>query len=122
MTDKKLTDQQELFLSLLFDNGGDAAKAAVDAGYKRDSQYWLIKTLKTEIIDHAENILAQSAPKAAHTLVDIMNSTSPQPQAAVKKDAAKEVLDRVGLGRKDRLEVNANVQGGLFIMPAKTDG
>ena len=33
--------------------------------------------------------------------------------------AAQTILDRVGLGKTDRLDVTVNTAGGLFILPAK---
>ena len=42
------------------------------------------------------------------------------PQANVKLQAAQTILDRTGLGKQDRLEVNVEAEGGsLFILPAK---
>jgi hypothetical protein len=37
----------------------------------------------------------------------------------VKLQAAQTILDRVGLGKQDRMEVNHNVGGGIFILPEK---
>jgi hypothetical protein len=48
-----------------------------------------------------------------------MESEDPVPQASVRLQAAQTILDRVGLGKSDRLDVTHNVQGGLFILPAK---
>jgi hypothetical protein len=77
--------------------------------------------LKTEILDLATNILAQSAPKAAMKLVAIMDSSEPIPQANMRIQAAQTILDRVGLGKTDRLDVTVNTNGGLFILPAKNE-
>ena len=62
-----------------------------------------------------------SAPKAAMKLVDIMDSAEPIPQANIRIQAAQTILDRVGLGKTDRLDVTVNTTGGLFILPAKTE-
>jgi glycerate-2-kinase len=69
----------------------------------------------------AENILAQSAPKAALKLVNIMDSSDPIPQANIRIQAAQTILDRVGLGKSDRLDVSVSTGGGLFILPAKKE-
>lgn len=118
---KELTVQQTSFLDHLVQTGGDPKKAAELAGYAENSHYWLVKSLKSEIIELAEGILAISAPKAAMRLVQAMESDTPIPQANIKLQAAQTILDRTGLGKKERLEVNNNVQGGLFILPAKHD-
>jgi len=120
MTNKKeLTTKQEAFLNHLTEVGGDPRQAAVLAGYAESSYPSVVKALKTEILDLATNILAQSAPKAAMKLVDIMDSPEPIPQANMRIQAAQTILDRVGLGKTDRLDVTVNTAGGLFILPAK---
>ena len=51
--------------------------------------------------------------------MDVLTTNKPIPQANVKVQAAQTILDRVGLGKKERLDVNHNVQGGIFILPEK---
>jgi hypothetical protein len=121
MSNKQLTEKQEAFLDNLPKVGGDPKQAAVLAGYSEGSYLSVVKSLKTEILDLATNILAQSAPKAAYKLIDIMDSTEPVPQANMRIQAAQQILDRVGLGKTDRLDVTVNTQGGLFILPAKEE-
>jgi hypothetical protein len=116
---KELTIQQQSFLDHLVQTGGDPKKAAELAGYAENSHYAVVKALKHEIIELAAGILATSAPKAAMRLVQAMESDTPIPQANIKLQAAQTILDRTGLGKQERLEVNTNVQGGLFILPAK---
>jgi len=48
-----------------------------------------------------------------------MQSDTAMPQASVKLQAAQTILDRVGLGKQERMEVNLNVGGGIFILPQK---
>ena len=121
MSNKQLTTKQEAFLDNLVKVGGDPKQAAELAGYSEGSYSSVVKSLKTEILDLATNILAQSAPKAAFKLVDIMDSSEPIPQANMRIQAAQQILDRVGLGKTDRLDVTVNTQGGLFILPAKEE-
>ena len=120
-TDRSLTEKQEKFLDCLIQTGGDPKTAAALAGYAEGSYLQVIKSLKYEIIELASQILAQSAPKAAMKLVDIMDSTQPIPQANVRIQAAQTILDRVGLGKKDTLDVNVNDTSGLFILPTKKE-
>ena len=117
--DKQLTTKQENFLKHLLETGGDSKKAAELAGYT--THWFVVKSLRNEIIDLASTILAQSAPKAAMKLVNIMESDDPVPQANVRIQAAQTILDRIGLGKKDSLDVNHKVEGGLFILPAKKE-
>jgi|TARA_R110000787_G_scaffold7641_1_gene25902 phage terminase small subunit len=121
MDKKELTLKQKGFLDHLIETGGDPKKAAELAGYAPNTHWQVTKALKTEIIDLASNILAQSAPKAAIKLVDIMDSDKPIPQANMRLQAAQTILDRIGLGKADRLDVSHEVKGGIFILPAKEE-
>ena len=121
MKTKELTEKQELFLQHLPTVGGDPKQAALLAGYSETSYHSVVKALRQEILDLATGILAQSAPKAAMKLVHIMDSAEPIPQANMRIQAAQTILDRVGLGKTDRLDVTVNTSGGLFILPAKNE-
>ena len=117
---KDLTTKQQDFLGPLKEPGGAPKKAAELAGYS--GNHWqVVKSLKHEIIDLASNILAESAPKAALKLVEVMDSNSPVPQANIRLQAAQTILDRTGLGKTDRLDVNHSVHGRVFILPAKEE-
>lgn len=118
---KELTIKQQSFLDHLVSCNGDTKRAAELAGYAEGSYTSVVKALKTEIIELAENILAQNAPKASLKLVEVMDSTSPIPQANVRLQAAQTLLDRVGLGKTDKLDVNLQNSNGLFILPAKQE-
>jgi len=121
MADKQLTTKQQAFLDNLTPCGGDVRLAAEQAGYAEGTHYAVVKSLKSEILDMASNIMAQNAPKAASKLVQIMDSPEPIPQANMRLQAAQQLLDRVGLGKSDRLDVNVNTGGGLFVIPAKKE-
>ena len=69
---RKLTEKQEKFLSALAgEANGDARKALPVAGYEHTSYYAVLDSLKEEVVDVANSILAHSAPKAAAKLVDL---------------------------------------------------
>ena len=118
---KTLTKKQQKFLDSLIETNGNPKEAAKLAGYSTGSHYQVIKALKNEIIDLATDVLANSAPEAAFKLVDIMKTDRPIPQIANKLQAAQTILDRVGVTKKERLEVNHNATGGVFILPAKEE-
>ena len=115
---KELTEKQKLFLQYLVETQGDAAEAAKKAGYK-SHYYHVVKTLKSEILEMTQQVLANSAPKAAFKLVEIMDSKKPIIQASNKLAAAQTLLDRVGVSKVDKLDVSHNVGGGIFLMPDK---
>ena len=63
-------------------------------------------------------MLALNAPKAVFGITDVLDD----PSAMGAKNsiaAAKEVLDRTGLVKKEQVEVKTN-GGGMFILPPKT--
>ena len=65
-TKRKLTEQQKSFLDELSTKTKDNVKEAlVIAGYATTSQSAVVDSLKNEIIDVANKILATSAPRAA---------------------------------------------------------
>ena len=118
---KELTTKQQSFLDNLVSCNGDTKRAAELAGYAEGSYTSVVKALKTEIIELAENILAQNAPTASLKLVEVMDSTDPIPQANIRLQAAQTLLDRVGLSKTDKLDVNLQTSNGLFILPAKKE-
>ena len=118
---KELTLKQKTFLDSLIECGGNAKQAAELAGYAEGSYTSVVKSLKKEILDIAEGILAQNAPKAAMKLVNIMDSDQPIPQASIRLQAAQTLLDRVGISKTDKINVNVEGSNGIFILPAKSE-
>jgi len=117
-TKRELTEKQQMFLEQLVECQGDAKKAAELAGYKSHYHH-VVKGLKSEILELTQEVLANAAPKAAFKLVEIMESKRPVVQANNKLAAATTLLDRVGVSKVDRVDVNHNVGGGIFLMPDK---
>ena len=115
---KELTEKQQTFLDNVVVTGGDLKKAAELAGYK-GNHYQVIQSLKDELVDMAQNLLAHNAPRAAMKLVEVMDSDRPVPQASSKLQAAQTILDRVGVAKRDRLDVTHQAAGGIFILPEK---
>ncbi len=121
MTEKKYTEKQTAFLEALMGEGrGNIRKSMDIAGYsKGTNQGEVTGPLREEIIERASMMLAMNAPKAAYGLVDVLNDpTSLGARNAI--NAAREVLDRTGLIKKEKIEVTNN-GGGMFILPPKAD-
>ena len=75
--------------------------------------------LKEEIIERASMMLAMNAPKAAHGLLGVLDDpTALGARNAI--NAAREVLDRTGLVKREKVEVTNN-GGGMFILPPKAN-
>ena len=48
-----------------------------------------------------------------------MQSDRPFPQVSSKLQAAQTILDRVGVTKTEKVSVDHNISGGLFILPKK---
>ncbi len=115
---RNLTEKQQAFLNNLVETGGDFKKSAELAGYS-GNHYQILKSLKSEVVDIASDVLAREAPTAAFKIIEVLKSDKPVPQANYKLQAAQTILDRVGVSKTDRIDVNHNTSGGIFILPEK---
>ena len=115
---RQLTEKQQTFLDKVVETGGDLKLSAELAGYS-GNHYQVINSVKDELVDLAQNLLAHNAPKAAIKLIEVMESNVPIPQVSNKLQAAQSILDRVGVTKVERMNVEHYVQGGLFILPSK---
>ena len=115
---KELTEKQVSFLGYLVETNGDAKLSAELAGYS-GNHYQILRSLKEEVLELTTDVLAQSAPKAAFKILEMMNTDQTIPQANIKLQAAQTVLDRVGISKSEKLDINLQTAGGIFIMPDK---
>jgi hypothetical protein len=117
--EKHYTEKQIAFLDALGSTCQGNIRAAMrEAGYSDTThQKEVMGSLHDEIIAIANNILAQHSVQAAFGLVGVLD----EPTAMGAKNAitaATQVLDRVGIVKKEKIEVSTD-QGGLFILPPK---
>jgi len=118
--EKSLTNTQEKFLDVLFGEArGNPKKAGELAGYSEHSYPKVVRNLKQEIISRAENYLATHSAKAATKMVDMLDEDGTTPHASIRMEAAKQILDRIGIVRKDQIDINMKSLHGIFILPAK---
>ena len=117
---RELNEQQQKFLdALAHEAKGNIKQALAIAGYAETSQSNIVSSLKDEIVDVATKILAKSAPMASQKLVEILMSDDPIPQVGAKLQAAQTLLDRVGVAKRDKLDVTHTASSGIFILPNK---
>ena len=117
---RNLTDMQEKFLDVLFGEAqGNPREAAKLAGYSEHSYPKVIRNLKREITELAENHLSTHSAKAATRLTNLMDEDGTTPHANIRLAAANSVLDRVGIVKKDQLDINMKALHGIFILPPK---
>lgn len=115
---RQLTEKQKKFLDVLFEEAaGDVTVAKRLAGYSDGtSSTEVVASLKEEIIDATHMYMARNAPKAAMSMVGALSDPT-ELGIRDKMTAAKELLDRTGLVKTEKMQVEA--KGGVMLMPAK---
>lgn len=115
---RNLTENQQRFLEVLFEEAeGDVVLAKKLAGYSDKTPTRLIvESLKDEIAEATRTYFARSAPKAVMALAGALSDPT---ELGIKEKmaAAKDLLDRAGLGKVEKMEVSGS--GGIFYLPAK---
>lgn len=120
---KELTAKQELFLEYLFNDPEcfqNTLSAAKKAGYETVSHSTLVRALKDEIISRSADQLALQAPKAVSKLIDSMDEDGSVPRGDIRLKAIESVLDRIGIAKKQQVEVTSNDSTPIFFIPAKS--
>jgi len=118
MMTRNLTAKQNKFLSVLFDEAdGDVVKAKLLAGYSETtSTTEIIRGLKEEVIEATQLYMARNAPRAAMAMVSgVLQPT--ELGIRDKLNAAKELLDRSGIVKTEKMQVESS--GGIMLLPAK---
>ena len=117
-----LTEKQQKFLDVLFTDEcrGDPVAAIKVAGYAPNtSSTQITAALQEEIAELTKKFIASSGSKAAWAMSEVM--TNPTDLGNKEKIvAAKDLLDRAGFAKTDKIEENA--ANPLFILPEKEDG
>jgi hypothetical protein len=115
---RQLTEKQQMLLNVLFDEaGGDIVQAKKLAGYADTSSTAdIVKGLKEEILEATQMYMARNAPKAAMAMVGGLYDPT-ELGIRDKMSAAKELLDRTGLVKTEKMQVEAS--GGVMLMPPK---
>ena len=115
---RQLTERQQKFLNVLFDEAnGNASSAKIIAGYSTTTNLSeIIASIKDEILEATQMFMARNAPRAAVAMVDVLDNPT-ELGLREKLSASKELLDRVGLVKTEKMQVEAS--GGVMIMPPK---
>ena len=119
--ERQLTPQQDRFLEILFENGGQVTAAAVDAGYSRGSAAWLKSTLADEIIERTKTILATNAMKAANRVISTIDNPAPERGDELRLKAAESLLNRVGVAKQEQINHNVTAIHGVVLLPPKKE-
>jgi len=114
---RNLTEQQQLFIEVLFDGaGGDVVLAKKLAGYSDGTATSaIVNALKDEIAEATRSYLARIAPRAATA----MSGALLDPTELGLRDkmiAARDILDRTGFSKTEKIDVGGS---SIFILPPK---
>ena len=115
---RNLTERQAAFLAALFDEAaGDVVKAKLIAGYSENTSTTdIVKGLRDEVLEATQLFMARNAPRASMAMVS--GFTDPTELGIKEKMvAARELLDRRGLVKTEKLQVESS--GGIMLLPAK---
>ena len=115
---RQVTDKQQKLLNVLFEEaGGDLVQAKKLAGYADTSNTTeIVKGLKEEILEATQMYMARNAPKAAMAMTGALHDPT-ELGIRDKMVAAKEMLERTGLVKTEKMQVEAT--GGVMLMPPK---
>lgn len=113
-----LNEQQKKFIdALLGEANGSPVRAKELAGYSKNyPTKELMSTLKEHIIEATQLYIAMHAPKAAMAVISGIDDPT---ELGIKEKlaAAKDLLDRSGVVKTEKLEVQSS--GGIMILPPK---
>jgi hypothetical protein len=115
---RQLTEKQQKFLDVLFEEAkGNPVTAKKLAGYsENNSTSSITASLQEEIADLTKKFIASSATKAAYSLSQVIDNPTDLGNKE-KMIAAKDILDRGGFTKTDKVEVTSS--SPLFILPPK---
>jgi len=105
-------------IAFLFEEAkGIPARATELAGYAPGTaSTTIMNTLQEEIADLTKKFIATRGPQAAFSMLDVMQNPTDLGNKE-KMVAAKDLLDRAGFVKTDKIEVKA--ESPLFILPPK---
>lgn len=117
---KQKTEMEQKFLDALFGEAiGDVPLAMKIAGYAKTTRStYLVRTLANDIIELCKTELALNSPKAVIKLIGILDNPTDLGNRE-RITAIKEILDRAGLVKVDKVEHSGSVPSAIFILPPK---
>ncbi len=120
---KNLTEKQENFLTALFSNGGNISEALKTAKYSHHSRKDVLASLKEEIAERTKVMLSGAAVKAADNIIKTMDvdvdAEIPTNRLELRYRAAGDVLDRIGITKRQQIDVRGEIKHGIVLLPSK---
>lgn len=122
---KNKTEMQEKFLNALFTSKeeggaeGNLRDAARMAGYSnKTTLYYIVKGIKKELVERAFSELAMTSPEAIFALKDVMRHPAALGNNE-KRLAAREILDRAGVIKVEKIEHKGDGNAIVILPPKK---
>jgi hypothetical protein len=122
MSNKKLVPTEPHHIKLidaLIANGGNITAAAEAAEMGRPNAGNVVQRYKDYILDKVEGELLLTSIKAARVMGDTLTDDGSTPGGKLRLDAAQQVLDRIGVSKRERVDIKVEATNGLFILPRK---
>lgn len=120
---KNLTQKQENFLTALFSNGGNISEALKTAKYSHHSRKDVLASLKEEIAERTKVMLSGAAVKAANNIIKTMDvdvdAEIPTNRLELRYRAAGDVLDRIGITKRQQIDISGEIKHGIVLLPSK---
>lgn len=116
---REYTDKQLAFLQALKDpdNEGNLKKCKDAAGYEKSVPLsTILSSLHEEIVTIAREMLCSNAVKAAWAVGQGIDN--PDPMTPIRTQNAERILDRVGLGKGEKIQIDSG-PSRIAILPAR---
>ena len=116
----KLTEIEEKFIAALFSEEaqGNVNRACEMIGYNKANAMKLFRQVKDEVVRRAEEYVALQSPKAAIRIGQVLDDPATLGATNILA-AANTILDRAGITKKDRVELDIKAPTGILILPSK---
>lgn len=118
-----LTDKQKKFLELVFlpEYQDNFTKAAIAAGYSEGTHASdVLRSVSKQYIERLDYYLASKAAKAISKIDSVLDTPDAKGAKALLEASAM-ILDRIGVSKKERIEIEHKSVSGIFILPKKTE-
>lgn len=113
-----VTDQQKKFLQA-YAECKSIHQAERIAGYADGTGWSVLRRYREYFLDLVLQQLVDAAPDAVTKLVAMLGDEANAPGANTRLEAIKQVLDRAGIVKREKVEIETS-QGGIFFLPQKT--
>lgn len=113
-----LSDTEKKFIEVLFENGGNVAEAKRESGYAAGTNPLTRKKIQDAIIEYGRFQLALHTPKAVAKMTGVLDTPTELGNDKLL-EASKQILDRVGIVKKEQLEIDNISPNAILILPPK---